>query len=116
MQIQPQDLPEEYVKPISRGQITIPIAYRKAFGIDENTWVRLEAKKDRIILKPENRPKKKKKASNESAKIIPAKVGLEEYKKILKTINGSWWTEEDEKRRLEGRKQLEKKLKKLWGE
>lgn len=107
-----QNLPTEYVKPISRGQITIPVSYRKAFGIDEHTWLRVEADKERIILLPE----KKQKPSKESAKIIPAKVSMEEYIKILKNMKGSFWTAEDERLRLKSRKDEEKKLKRLWGE
>jgi bifunctional DNA-binding transcriptional regulator/antitoxin component of YhaV-PrlF toxin-antitoxin module len=97
-QLQTANLQDEYVRPISRGQITIPAAYRKAYGIDANTWIRIEAKPTKIILFPEEGKRK----------------DISKYLIKLKAIKGGWWSKKDEKARLQNRKREEEKIKKLW--
>lgn len=40
------------IKPLAKGQITIPISLRKQLGIKENTLLQAELKEDGIFLKP----------------------------------------------------------------
>ena len=40
------------LKPLAKGQITIPKLFRNALGIDETTYFKAELKKDKIILSP----------------------------------------------------------------
>ena len=47
-----QTIKSKVVKPMSRGQITIPIEFRTRLGIDENTYIRLTLDKNKIILTP----------------------------------------------------------------
>ena len=40
------------IKPLPRGQITIPIEFRKKLGIDEDTFLNLALKGNRIEITP----------------------------------------------------------------
>ena len=42
----------EIVKPLPKGQITIPSAFRKQLGIDENSLLDISIKEGDIIVKP----------------------------------------------------------------
>lgn len=103
MSLQTRNLPEEYIKPISRGQVTIPKNYRDAYGIDQNTWLRVVGDQNRILLYPQD-------------KTALGKKKLADYKQQIKKIDGSWWTGADEMLRLKGRQQIEDRLKDLWRE
>ena len=41
-----------FVKPLSKGQITIPIAFRKQLGITENTILGIVLKEGKIEISP----------------------------------------------------------------
>jgi len=41
-----------FIKPLAKGQITIPISFRRELGIKENTLFQAELKKDGVFLKP----------------------------------------------------------------
>jgi AbrB family looped-hinge helix DNA binding protein len=43
--------PCEMVKIQTRGQVTLPICFRKHLGVDENTWLVMYLEGDRIIIK-----------------------------------------------------------------
>lgn len=43
--------PCEMVKIQTRGQITLPICFRKYLNIDENTWLVMYLEDDKIIIK-----------------------------------------------------------------
>ncbi|MEK7617086.1 MAG: AbrB/MazE/SpoVT family DNA-binding domain-containing protein [Patescibacteria group bacterium] len=40
------------IKPLAKGQITIPISFRKTLGIDKSTLFKAQLKKDGILLTP----------------------------------------------------------------
>lgn len=40
------------IKPLAKGQITIPISFRKTLGINETTLFKAQLKKDGILLTP----------------------------------------------------------------
>ena len=42
----------EIVKPLAKGQITIPSAFRKQLGIDENSLLDVSVKEGELIIKP----------------------------------------------------------------
>lgn len=42
------------IKPLAKGQITIPVSFRRELGIKENTLFEAELKGDGVFLKPLN--------------------------------------------------------------
>lgn len=42
------------IKPLAKGQITIPVSFRRQLGIKESTLFQAEVKDDGIFLKPVN--------------------------------------------------------------
>ena len=42
------------IKPLAKGQITIPAFFRKQLGVKENTLFQAELKDDGVFLKPVN--------------------------------------------------------------
>lgn len=42
----------EIIKPLAKGQITIPSAFRKQLGIDENSLLDISIKEGELIVKP----------------------------------------------------------------
>lgn len=40
------------VKPLAKGQITIPVKFRESLGIDENTHLKLTLKEERFFGEP----------------------------------------------------------------
>ena len=42
----------EVVKPLPKGQITIPATIRRQLGIDENTLLDISVKEGEIVVKP----------------------------------------------------------------
>ncbi len=96
------------LRPMERGQITLPIEIRKSMNITVDTWLSVEELDGKIILQPVNvNPK------NQASNIIPAK---RPFADVLKELEGNefYWTKEDEKARLSARKAGEKKIKELY--
>ncbi len=42
------------IKPLAKGQVTIPILFRRELGIKENTLFQAELKENGVFLKPIN--------------------------------------------------------------
>lgn len=42
----------QFTKPYSKGQITIPLEFRKFLGIEEDTWLLMMAEKEKIVIIP----------------------------------------------------------------
>lgn len=40
------------IKPLAKGQVTIPASFRRELGIKENTLFQAELKEDGVFLKP----------------------------------------------------------------
>ena len=40
------------VKPLAKGQITIPARFRRALGIDADTYLRITLEEQRLVLTP----------------------------------------------------------------
>lgn len=40
------------IKPLAKGQITIPVSFRRELGIEENTLFQAEIKENGVFLKP----------------------------------------------------------------
>ncbi len=94
----------QFVKPYSRGQITIPQEFRDYLGIDENKWLFLTIKNKAIIIKP---IKEKEILKEES--VNEQKKSFGKYLKTLPAIKGLFG-EEIARENLKIRKQVEKKL------
>ena len=52
MLIEQENPMNRIIKPLPRGQITIPIEFRKKLGIDEDTFLNLALKGNRIEITP----------------------------------------------------------------
>jgi AbrB family looped-hinge helix DNA binding protein len=42
----------QYVQPLAKGQITIPVKMRKKLGIGEDTLLKVELRDERLVLTP----------------------------------------------------------------
>lgn len=42
------------IKPLAKGQVTIPASFRRELGVRENTLFQAELKEDGVFLKPIN--------------------------------------------------------------
>lgn len=87
----------QFIKSFSRGQITIPKAMRKALGLNGNFWLKVYLEKGKIIAEPV-----------ETEETMPSQ---EEYLQKLMKIKGDWF---DEKEFQETRKEMDKRIDKLW--
>lgn len=81
-----------YIKSFNKGQFTLPKQIRDSLGIGEDFWLKLYVDNGKIIAEPVQKEKKKL-----------------DYKKILLSIKGDWFSEDDYKNI---RKEVEEKLKK----
>ena len=100
----------QFVKPYSKGQITIPLEFRKYLGINEDTWLHLKIKDGKIIIEPVEKKKPSEKGY-QAVKEKPPAVDQEEYKTMIKDAKGSYGkkiVEENEKVRKEIEERLEK--------
>lgn len=73
------------IKPLAKGQITIPVSFRRQLGIKESTLFQAEVKEDGIFLKPVNLNWKEKYIRQFSDEEI--KQWLEDDKLDQKTIS-----------------------------
>lgn len=89
----------KFIKPFSRGQVTLPKNYRDYLGIDENSWLKVCLWNNQILIKPVKEV--------ESQKAIKPKIGLKAYRKILFKIKGGWFDEREHKKM---RNEIEKRL------
>ena len=81
-------LSTQFVKPYSRGQITLPKNFRQKLGITSQTWLKLVLLRDRILLEPAERQLPKKERL-----VIKPKVSGKNYLKLLDKIEGSFGEE-----------------------
>lgn len=83
----------KYIKPFSNGQITIPKEFRKAYGIKNDSWLKLIPEEGRIILEPVKEEKK---------------MDKEEWRKWLLNFKGTWDLSDEIKK---NREDMEKQMK-----
>jgi len=89
-----------FIKPFSKGQITLPKDYRDFLGIDENSWLKISLwNKKQMILQPIK--------EIEESMVIKPKVDLKTYREKLLKIKGKWFDVSDFKKI---RKEIEKRL------
>jgi len=66
-----------------KGQVTIPIEFRKKYGIEEGDIVLMEDVKDGIFLKPIPR-------FEDLAGVDEGKYDVKKLKKMLDKVRGEW--------------------------
>lgn len=94
----------KFIKPFSKGQITLPKDYREYLGIDENSWLRIALREDEILIKPVEKEGQR--------RTIKPKISLKKYLKILPQIQGAFGNElVKENRQI--RKEVEKRLRRI---
>lgn len=97
-------LQPKFIKPFSRGQITLPKNYREYLGIDENSWLRITLREDEILIKPVEKEGQR--------RTIKPKISLKKYLKILPQIQGAFGDElVGENKQI--RKEVEKRLRRI---
>ena len=92
--IQPQ-----FIKPFSRGQITLPKRYRDYLGINENSWLKISLEDNKIFLQ--------KIQEAQESRIIKSTVSRNDYLKKILEIRGKWFSEDEYKKTRKG---IEKRL------
>lgn len=104
-----QDNPQpRFIKPFSKGQITLPKDYRDYLGISDQSWLFLSLQGDSLVMKP---VEKIKIDSQDSPQIIKAQVSFEKYKKMLPKIKGAFGEQIAEENK-QIRKEIEDRFKK----
>jgi len=98
----------KFVKPYSRGQITIPQDFREYLGVGVDDWLFLTIKNDALIIKPI----KKEKVMVQKMNIVKPKTSFKNYLKIIPPAKGAFGPEFEEENK-QVRKEVEKRLKKL---
>lgn len=91
-------LQPKFIRPFSKGQITLPKDYREHLRIDENSWLRISLLDDQILIQP---------IKNQLSRRIKAKLNLRDYKKVLLKIKGNWVNKAEYKKT---REEIEKRL------
>lgn len=81
-----------YGQTFSKGQLTIPKKFRDFHGLGDNFAYKMTHQEDKIIIEPQDNPKKK--------------MSKAEYIKFVTTADTSWYTENDYQDYLKMRKQL----------
>ncbi len=100
----------QFVKPYSKGQITIPLEFRKFLGINEDTWLHLSIQGGKIVIEPVNKDELDKEGYSIGKDQNPT-VDQEKYKSIVSDVKGKYGekiVEENERVRKEIEERLEK--------
>ena len=74
----------QFVKPYSRGQITIPQEMREYLGITSDDWLFLTIEKNSLVI----RPVKREEFLSEKASVVKAKVSFNDYLKVFSKAKG----------------------------
>lgn len=96
------NLQPKFIKPFSKGQITLPKDYREYLGIDENSWLRIALENSQILIEPIEKEGQR--------RTIKPKVDRKRYLKILSKIQGKWFGEKEVEEIKEVRAEIEKRL------
>ena len=95
----PNTTPADIVKPMTRGQVTLPIKIREQLNITPNTWLWVRVVDNKVVLEPVNQPQNQ-------TDLIQAVQALAKLEQPL-------WQETDEKVRQKTRRKSIKRLKKV---
>lgn len=95
-------LQPKFIKPFSKGQITLPKDYREYLGIDENSWLRIALENSQILIEPVEK-------ETESRTIRPS-VDRKTYLKNLLKVKGAWFGKKEVKEMKKIRAEIEKRL------
>ena len=87
------------VKPMERGQITLPQKLREKMGITKNTLLNVTIEEDKIVIIP-----LEKMFGDKSSLSIKPKIPKDKYLLLLKSFKGDLWSDEDEKARIKLRR------------
>src|SRR3989344_649388 len=82
---------EVIVKPMERGQITLPHKFRQKLGISKDTLLNVTLEGDRLVIVPLNKI-----IGDLDSSVIKPKITKEKYLKILKGFPGNLWTGKDD--------------------
>lgn len=77
----------KFIKPFSKGQITIPKNYREYLGIDEESWLKISLWNNQILVQPI-------KEVREARRVKP-RLDKKTYLKVLLKIKGDWLKKEE---------------------
>lgn len=103
----------QFTKPYSKGQITIPLEFRKKLEIDENTWLLMTVEEDKIVIKPVKEEELAKQGEYPMKKKQMPEVDQGDYREmVVRDVKGSYG-EKIDKENKEVRQEIEEKLKKL---
>lgn|GEM_PF-1254439 len=98
----------QFIRPYSKGQITIPQEFREFLGITPYDWLFLTIKDGHLMIKPV----KPEKVLSEKGLITKPKVSFQKYLKIIPGLKGTFGPElERENRQMRG--EVEQKLRKI---
>ena len=87
------------VKPMERGQITLPQKIRERLGITKDTLLNVTLEGDKVVIMP-----LKKMIGDLSVNIIKPKIPKEKYLELLKGFKGDLWTRQDDVNRVKMKK------------
>lgn len=89
----------KFIKPFSKGQITLPKDYREYLGIDEDSWLKVSLKGEKILLQPVE--------DFDELRRIEPEFNKEVYLRSILKIKGDWFNEKEMRR---ARKEVERRL------
>lgn len=101
-------LQPKFIKPFSKGQITLPKNYRDFLGIDEKSWLKISLQGEQILLQPV----KEERTIAKNPLIIKPKTSFKNYLKILSKAKGAFGPELEEENKTI-RKEVEERLRKV---
>ena len=87
------------VKPMERGQITLPMKFRQKLGISKDTLLNVTLEGDRVVIIP-----LKKMIGDLSSSVIKPKIVKEKYLELLRRFKGDLWSKQDEAERTKMKK------------
>ena len=101
-------LQPKFIKPFSRGQITLPKDYRDCLGIDETTWLRIFLSDDRIVVEP---VKEVVDMDDSDKLVIKPKISSSAYRNAVLSAKGVFGVKIEEEA-SQVRKEISQRLKK----
>ncbi|OGG00956.1 hypothetical protein A2153_02565 [Candidatus Gottesmanbacteria bacterium RBG_16_38_7b] len=91
------------VKPMERGQITLPVKFRQKLGITKDTLLNVTLEGDRVVIIP-----LKQMMADFSSSVIKPEISKEKYLLLLKEFKGKLWSAQDDVERVRMKKSEKK--------